>query len=197
VPEHPHAGGVTRTRIIGLGNELLSDDGLGIRVVRELRKRLEGGAIDFEELSVGGLELLDHITGYERCIIVDAIATGAHPPGTVLRFLQTTDSDPVTLTSSHQIDLSQVLTLARLLGGDIPRTVLVYGIEAQDVVTFHDDCTQDVRRAIPRLVDTICADIAAGELFARPGVWQIVEDAVSDRYTTEHTWHIPRTISRA
>jgi hydrogenase maturation protease len=196
VSEHPGAAGFTRTRIIGLGNELLSDDGLGIRAIRQLRKRLGGGAYSFEELSVGGLELLDHITGCERCIIVDAIATGAHPAGTVLRFLQTTDSDPITLTSSHQIDLSQVLTLARLLGGDIPRTVLVYGIEAQDVVTFHDGCTPEVGRAIPRLVETICADLAGGENAPHPGVWQIVTDAVPDRYTTEHTWHIPRTTSR-
>ena len=196
MPERADAAGPGLIRIIGLGNELLSDDGLGISVVRQLRQRLPGGAIEFEELSVGGLELLDHITGCERIIIVDAIATGVHPPGTVLRFLQTSEIDPVTLTSSHQIDLSQVLTLARLLGGDVPRTVLVYGIEAQDSVTFHDECTEDVRRAIPILVDTICADIAGGRTAVTPGVWQIVSDAVPDRYTTEHTWHIPPMISR-
>ena len=185
-----------RTRIIGLGNELLSDDGLGIGVVRQLRKRLTDGEFEFQELSVGGLGLLDHLAGCDRCIIVDAIATGEHPPGTVMRFLQTADSDPVTLTSSHQIDLSQVLGLARLLGSEIPRTVLVYGIEAGDAVTFHDECTRDVRRAIPKLVDTICADIAGGENSARPGQWCVVEDALPDRNTTEHTWHIPPTISR-
>lgn len=190
------APGTLRTKIIGLGNELLSDDGLGVSVVRQLKKRLAGLEIDFEELSVGGLGLLDHITGCDRCIIVDAIATGDHPPGTMLRFLQTADSDPVTLASSHQIDLSQVLALAGLLGGEIPRSVLVYGIEAGDVVTFHEECTQDVRRAIPKLVDMICADIAGGEQSARPGVWQIVDDAVPDRFTTEHTWHIPQTNSR-
>jgi len=187
VSEHPDAAGCRRMRIIGLGNELLSDDGLGISAVRLLRERLPEDAIEFEELSVGGLELLDHLTGCERIIIVDALATGAHPAGTVLRFLQTADSDPVALTSSHQIDLSQVLTLARLLGGDVPPTVLVYGIEAQDAVTFHDECTQDVRRAIPILVDTICADIAGGMEAAVPGMWQIVSDAAQDRYTTEHT----------
>jgi len=168
--------------IIGLGNELLSDDGAGIRVVRELKKRLAGDDVAFEELSVGGLQLLDYIIGSEQCIIVDAVATGAHPVGTSYRFIQTPDSEPVTLTSSHQIDLGQVLALAKLLGTDIPQKVVVYGIEAGDLTTFQESCTNGVSKAIPKLVDTICRDLVDnGEACCtRTGEWQIVNDAVPD-----------------
>jgi hydrogenase maturation protease len=168
--------------IIGLGNELLSDDGLGIRVVRELKKRLPADDVAFEELSVGGLQLLDHIIDCEQCIIVDAIATGAHPAGTAYRFVQTADTEPVTLTSSHQIDLSQVLALAKLLGADVPRTLTVYGIEAGDITTFQDGCTNEVAKAIPELVETVCRDVNDGGTVrgTRTGTWQIINDAVPD-----------------
>jgi len=166
--------------IIGLGNELLSDDGVGIRVLRALRARLPHDNVTFEELSIGGLQLLDYITGCERCMIIDAVATNKHPPGTTYRFVQTADSNPVTLTSSHQIDLAQVMTLATVMGGDLPRTLIVYGIEAGDLMTFHDGCTGEVSRAIPTLVETICRDVHNdGEaICAHAGEWQIIHNAL-------------------
>lgn len=147
--------------IIGLGNELLADDGVGIRVVRELQERLLADDIAFEELSVGGLQLLDYLVGHEHCIIVDAVMTGAYPPGTIYRFVQAPSDKPINirLTSSHQIDLFQIVELAKLLKADIPRTITVYGIEPSDVTTFNNRCTGPVSTAIPQLVGLICRDL--------------------------------------
>jgi len=174
--------------IIGLGNELLSDDGVGIRVLRELRKRLTSIDVVFEELSVGGLPLLDHIIDSEWCIIIDSIITGSHPPGTAFRFVQPVDHEPTTLTSSHQIDLAHVLSLATLLRPDLSRTVTVYAIEASDVQTFGDGCTEEVCRAIPSLVDVICRDVESDSQFmpADAGRWQVVHDTVQDCSRMEH-----------
>jgi len=181
VPDRPLIPRCTPTTVIGLGNEFLSDDGAGIRVVREVKNRLHAGHdIAFEELSLGGLGLLDYVTGYERCIIVDAVVTGVHPAGTLLRLLQTSDSTPVAISSSHQLDLAQVLALAALLGADIPDTVTVYGIEAQDVSTFHEGCTNEITRAIPRLVDAICTDLTVTGTDPPPGIWQVIGDPVPD-----------------
>jgi hydrogenase maturation protease len=148
--------------VIGLGNELLADDGVGIRVVRELKRRLHRDAITFEELSVGGLQLLDYIVGYECCVLVDAVVSGDHPAGTIFRFVQEPGGSSIRLSSSHQVDLSQVLALGTILGADIPDTVVVYGIEAGDTTTFVERCTEEVSRAIPQLVELICSDIRDG-----------------------------------
>jgi hydrogenase maturation protease len=174
--------------IIGLGNELLSDDGVGIRVVRMLKERLAVDDVSFEELSVGGLALLDHITGCEWCILVDAIITGSHPPGTAYRFIQTSDHEPATLTSSHQIDLAQVLKLAAFLRADLPRKVIVYAIEAGDIQTFSEACTSEVSRAIPELVDVMCRDVQSETYLssARTGEWQILYEPVPDCFSREH-----------
>jgi hydrogenase maturation protease len=145
--------------IIGLGNELLADDAVGIRVLRELRNRLPADKIAFEELSVGGLPLLEHLVGYDRCILVDAVVTGKSPAGTLHRFVQEPGHPSIRLSSSHHVDLSQVLALGEMLGAAIPAKVVVYGIEPEDTITFCEQCTSEVSKAIPQLVELICRDI--------------------------------------
>jgi hydrogenase maturation protease len=166
----PRCPGISKKRIIviGLGNEYLCDDGLGIYAVRQLEERirqisgrendpefLSSHAINFEELAIGGLQLLDYLVGYDHCIIIDAIITRLHPTGTIYRFRLEPDTDSVTLTTSHQIDLSQVLTLGRMYINDIPRTVTVYGVEVNDITSFQLSCTDAVKKALPQLVDVI------------------------------------------
>ncbi len=177
-----HVPQKNRLTIIGLGNEMLSDDGLGIRVVRELKNRLDDRSVAFEELSVGGLQLFDYLVGTEECIIVDAIKTGTQPAGTLLRFVQTADNEPVTLTSSHQIDLGQILGLARFMGASLPKRLTVYGIEADDITTFRESCTEQVSKAIPKLVDAICSDVQTDHAEHTPCTdkWHIINDLVTD-----------------
>lgn len=168
--------------IIGLGNEMLSDDGIGIKVVRELRKRLDQESVSFEELSVGGLQLFDYLVGTEECVIVDALMSGRYPAGTLLRFEQSADNEPVTLTSSHQIDLGQILGLARFMGASLPKRLTVYGIEAEDITTFRETCTVCVAEAIPKLVDAICIDLMTDrpEQPRCTDEWQIINDLVTN-----------------
>ena len=167
--------------IIGLGNEFLSDDGAGIRVVRELRNRMPDAGIVFEELAVGGLQLLDYVVGYKNCIIVDAITSGKHAPGTLFKFIQMPDQEPLSLTSSHQIDLGQVLGLAKLMGTELPETLTVYGVEASDITTFRDACTEEVEKALPLLINCICKDVQEVTRCAqqRAGEWHIIGQPVA------------------
>lgn len=169
------------TTVIGLGNEFLADDGLGIVAVRKIAERLPESPIAFQELSIGGLELLDHLVGYDRCIIIDAVATGSLPPGTIVRFAQTPGSETNPISSSHQIDLNQVLTLGHLLGAQIPRTVAVYGIEAADIRTFRSELTQSVAQSVPALVEAVCADLTDGSSSepTRTDRWEILNAQAS------------------
>lgn len=164
--------------IIGLGNEFLSDDGIGVVVVRLVAERLAGLGITFQELSVGGLDLLDHMVGFDRCIIVDALTTGSRPPGTMFRFAQSPESELRPIASSHQIDLAQVLELGRVLGVEVPEDVSVYGIEAEDVTTYRSGLTNKVAESVPALVDAICADAVDGwsNHPAKTGEWEIIEE---------------------
>lgn len=157
---------VNKILIIGLGNEYISDDAVGILTVRELQQKFVSNNelpfrfdIKFEEASIGGLGLIDYITGYDVCVIIDAFYTQQKKVGTLYRYVQRTDNEIKNIKSSHQINLSQVLLLGKLLNIKIPSLVIVYGIEVKDILTFSENCTPDVSKAIKNLVALIYNDL--------------------------------------
>jgi hydrogenase maturation protease len=145
--------------ILGLGNEYITDDGVGIHTIRELQSQLSQDCYTFMELAVGGLELLDYLSGYDKAVIVDAFVTGSNSSGTIYRLIQTLSTTPLKIRSSHQIDLPQVMGLAKELGIEFPKEIIIYGIEAEDITTFKCCCTDVVAAAIPRLVRHIQYDL--------------------------------------
>jgi hydrogenase maturation protease len=146
-----------RTLVIGLGNPILSDDSVGLRVVRSVRQRLEGRwpDVDFAEDHWGGLRLMERMIGRERAIVVDAIRTGARP-GTI--HLLTTDSIPTQMSASaHDLNLPTALAFGRRAGARLPQDdcIRLVAIEVLEVETFGEGCTPCVARAIPRAVRTV------------------------------------------
>ncbi len=119
--------------VLGAGNILLSDEGIGVRVVEALQDRYRL-AQDVEVLDGGtcGMDLLDVIAGRDHLIIVDAVNTGS-PPGTLVR-LADKDIPAVfrTKSSPHQLGLAEVLALLNLLE-TAPRHVTVIGVQPQSL----------------------------------------------------------------
>jgi len=157
-PEEPAAspGQPARTLVIGLGNPLVSDDSVGLRIARELRARLAHRSdVDVTEDYWGGLRLMERMIGYRRAIVVDAICSGA-PPGTIHHL--TTDSLATQRSASaHDVNLPTALAFGRQAGAVLPADIDVrlVGIEALDVVNFSEQCTPDVAAAIPRAVEEV------------------------------------------
>jgi hydrogenase maturation protease len=144
---------MAKTLIIGLGNPLVSDDSVGLRVAAELRRQLAGrDDVEVTEDYWGGLRLMERMIGYERAIVVDAICTGA-PPGT-LHHLTTASIATQKSASAHDVSLPTALAFGRQAGAKLPedRHVSLLGIEAQDLVNFSEQCTPAVAAAIPRAV---------------------------------------------
>ena len=151
-----------KTLILGLGNPLITDDSIGLRVAAELRTRLTGrGDVDVAEDYWGGLRLMEQMVGYQRAIIVDAIQTGA-APGTIHR-LATTDVPTQRSASSHDMNLPTALALGRQAGLALPedRNILLVGIEAEDILNFGETCTPAVAAAVPRAVAEVLGALDA------------------------------------
>jgi hydrogenase maturation protease len=145
-----------RTLVIGLGNPLISDDSVGLRVAQQLRPRLaDRPEIDVMEDYWGGLRLMERMIGYDRAIVIDAIC-GQSPPGTI--HLLTIDSMPTQKSASaHDVNLATAVEFGRQAGVRLPRNeqIQLIGIEAKDVLTFSQRCSPAVAAAIPRAVDTV------------------------------------------
>ncbi len=151
---------VAETVIIGLGNPVLTDDRVGIRVAGLLRDKLAwNGTVDVVILYAGGIHLLDALAGYERAIIIDAIVTGSNKPGTILRLspgdiLQTNNS-----VSIHEINLPAALKIGEMLGFRLPSDIIIFAIEAGDIQTFSESLSPEVETAVPEAVATIVKEI--------------------------------------
>ena len=118
------------TVVVGLGNSLLGDEGIGVHLLRALEEKAgQYPRVEFCELGSGGLSLLHVLENREKAIMIDCAFMGA-PPGELRRFtpeeIRTTKRLPrLTL---HEGDVLQILQLARQLERE-PAEVVIFGIE--------------------------------------------------------------------
>ena len=142
--------------ILGLGNPIVSDDSVGLRVAELLKGRLaDRPDVEVSEDYWGGLRLMERMIGFDRAIVVDAIQLGS-PPGTI--HLLTPDGVPTQRSASaHDVNLATALEFGRLLGVSLPANerIILVGIEAEDILNFGERCTPAVEAAIPRAVEMV------------------------------------------
>ena len=150
-----------KTLIIGLGNPILGDDGVGWVVAHEVEARLGGAASDIRVdcLALGGISLMEHMVGYERVILIDALKTGKHPQGTViiLRLDELAGLRHGHSTSAHDAALDTALAMGRKVGADLPddRNITVVAIESQQVYDFAQELTPEIAAAVPQAVQNV------------------------------------------
>ena len=135
--------------ILGLGNPLVTDDSVGLRVAAGVRTLVaDRPDVEVSEDYWGGLRLMERMAGYDAAIVIDAICTGA-PPGTIHRLR--VDSIPTQRSAStHDVNLPTALALGRQAGVALPgdEEIVLVGIEADDILSFGEECTPAVRAAI-------------------------------------------------
>ena len=155
----PGYEGKMKTLILGIGNTVLTDDGVGCKVAQRLAKKLRGRSdITVKETALSGLSLLDELTGYEWLIIVDAIQTKGGKPGTIYK-LSPGDFKTGRMAIIHDLGLVSTLELGRKLEMEMPREVVIFAIEAKDMATFSEKLSPEVEKAIPKAVDMVLAEV--------------------------------------
>ena len=120
--------------VIGLGNELLSDEGVGVYMVRRLSQQQDKfPLVDFVDAGSAGLNLLHLIANRKKAVIIDCAKMGAEP-GEMWRF--TTDEvqsvKKLSHFSLHEADILQVINLSRRLG-ECPGQMVIFGIEPKSL----------------------------------------------------------------
>jgi hydrogenase maturation protease len=151
--------GKTKTLILGLGNSLLSDDGVGLIIAAELKSRLEQSDITVMETSVAGLSLVDLLVGYDRAIIIDAIQTSDGKPGQIYRLAPEAFDTTRRTISPHDVNFTTALEFGKKVGLPLPEEIIIFAIEASDVSTFSEECTPQVTQAIPTCVDMVLQEL--------------------------------------
>ncbi len=155
-----------RTLVLGLGNDLLGDDGVGLTVARVVESRHQQRDVDVVESGEAGLALLEIIDGYRRVVIVDAIQTGQVEAGTVMIY-GPEDFRRVVAPSAHYSGLPEVLELGARIGCDMPRDLKVVAIEIADPLHFSTELTEKVAHAIEEAVSKVLGLLGEPALQAR------------------------------
>lgn len=150
-----------KTLVLGLGNSILSDDGVGIRVAHEVANQLSDPQVTVVETSAAGLSLLDSIVGYDKVIIIDAIQTEKGEAGQIHRMGTADFSFTKHFSSPHQINLVTALELGKMLNLAMPQEIVVFAVEAEDITSFSEKCTPKLEKAIPRVVKTVLEELVS------------------------------------
>ena len=180
IASHAHGAGdgmcasraAQRTIVVGLGNPVLGDDGVGWRVADEVEERLRavreaGGAIqavEVERLGVGGLRLMEFLAGYDAAILVDAAEFPGRPLGEV-RSCALDDLDCYAaghLDSAHDASLATALALGRRLGASLPTRIQTVTVQVQRTDVFSEELTPEVEAAVPAAASAVVELLAAG-----------------------------------
>jgi hydrogenase maturation protease len=146
-----------RKSVIGIGNLLRADDGVGIHVVRLLEEKMP--EVETVDLSTANIDLLDHIRGREKVVIVDAMRSGADP-GTILRLVpeELVETD---FSQSHGLNFPAILQLGRrLYPEEMPEKIVILVVEAEDTESFSSELTPEVRSSLPELIEKIKGELA-------------------------------------
>ncbi len=148
---------MSRTLILGVGNLLMSDDGVGVHAVQRLLARSLPAGVEVVDGGTCGLDLLQYFEGVERLIVLDAADLG-RAPGEIARLEG--DAVPAFLAlkvSPHEINLPELLFSAKL--SDIyPREVVVLGIQPASLETGVE-LTPAVAARLDALVDRAIAEL--------------------------------------
>ena len=144
-----------KTLVVGLGNPILGDDGIGWRVAEKIQASAPQLEVDF--LALGGLSLMERLIGYDRVIIIDAIQTSDGQIGAVFCFSldDLPDLSAGHTTAIHDTSLKTAMTLGRSMGAELPEEVIVVGVEAKHVYDFSEELSPAVAAAIPKATQTV------------------------------------------
>ncbi len=144
---------IFKTLVLGLGNPILGDDGVGWRVAEAVQTRLGtlDAPVEVDFASLGGLSLMERMLGYERVILVDCLQTGNSPVGTVQSMPLSDLANPTAghSASAHDTSLITALEAAKAIGAEIPSRVDVVTIEATNTYDFSEKLSPEIAAAVP------------------------------------------------
>jgi hydrogenase maturation protease len=155
-----------KTLVIGLGNPILTDDGVGVKVAKQVEDQLASmpqSDITVTEASVGGLRLMELMSGYNRVILIDALMLNNGSKTGTIHKMSLDDLRTISPTqhsaSAHDTSLVTALEAGRLLGLSLPDDVVIFAIEVENVSEFSDTPTPAVAESIPHATKAVMEEL--------------------------------------
>lgn len=146
-----------RISIIGIGNTLRADDGVGVRVAEELSSRDLGAGVDVVSGELAGMLLAPYFINSDHVIVVDAV-DAQDTPGSVFMFRAEDGLPKLRSNTSHGMGVGELVRVARLSGSKAE--IMIYAIQVADVRPMAEGLSPEVAGAIPDVIAMIEAQVA-------------------------------------
>lgn len=149
-----------KTVVLGIGNPILCDDGVGIHVSRQLRKQINDPDVTIDEAYTGGMNLLDLMLGYDKAILIDTINIPHGRTGDVKKF-SLCDASSSHSYNPHDVSLQEALSLAQKLGEHrIPCDIVIIGIVVKHMsLRFGEHLSKQIAGAVPKAVNMTLGEL--------------------------------------
>ncbi len=146
--------------VLGLGNSLVGDDGVGIHLLHRLQELRWGHEVEFAESAAGGIAILELVAGYERLLLLDCILAGDDEPGKVLVLGEEELTTIRHASSIHDLAVGEVWQLGQRMGYRMPHVVAV-AIKVELKWEIKEELSPAAQNALP-IAQNRCLEILAG-----------------------------------
>jgi len=144
-----------KTLILGIGNNILTDDGIGSRLVCDLTKLISDSEVHYDTVCCGGLEIIEYIKDYERVIFIDAIRTQEGRPGDVYYFIPSDFRETSHLSSLHDVSFITALKLGQTLNLGLPNDLHIIAVEIIEDMEFSEELTLQLKERYPEILEKV------------------------------------------
>ena len=144
-----------KTLILGIGNDILTDDGIGSKLVNDLIKLINAPDVHFNTACCGGLEIVEYIKDFKRVILVDAIRTREGRPGAVYHFIPSDFRETSHLSNMHDVSFLTALELYDTLELSRPAEIHIIAVEIAEDMIFSEEFTQQLKERYPGILENV------------------------------------------
>ncbi|OGS03769.1 MAG: hypothetical protein A2339_07755 [Elusimicrobia bacterium RIFOXYB12_FULL_50_12] len=150
---------MAKTLILGLGNSILRDDAAGIEAAKKIFELIDKTDVEFAQASYAGWRLVEMLSGFERVIIIDAMAGGGLKPGECAR-VERNNIETIHLRASHGMGLEEALALAVKNGQEMPKDISIFAVGVLNPFEFGEGMTEEVAKNIDKIASQIIKEEA-------------------------------------
>ena len=141
--------------LLGLGSEIQTDSGIGIRMVRDLKYRFLNSNVYFKEVNAGGLAILEELQGFDKAIVFDAIKTKTGYPATVYHFLSHNFKETFHLSNFHNVSFRKTSKLTETFGLKMPREFHVIAVEVEETEKISNGLSSGIRPYYGKIIKDV------------------------------------------
>ena len=141
--------------VLGIGNEILMDDGVGPRVVETLREKMPIPGVDYRTTTLGGLHILELIVGFKWVTFIDAIKTKEGVPGTLYEFTPSDFKETLHLNNLHGVNFLSAIEMGKRIGYSIPEAIHIFAIEILEDQVFGEEFTPPLQERFEATINEI------------------------------------------